>query len=74
MNTHQLFAFLSDPRDPEEVLAALPAEDLAGLLDLLFQELDTVEPAFGAQAWYDLALEESNRRSVSPDGAAHGVA
>ncbi|WP_240721059.1 hypothetical protein [Pseudarthrobacter sp. NamE2] len=52
----------------------MTAGALADLLDALYQNLDTPEPEFGAQAWYELAVEESCRRAVSPDGAAHGVA
>ncbi|WP_258804633.1 hypothetical protein [Pseudarthrobacter sp. NS4] len=74
MNSSKLFRYLNHPRDPEEVLPTLTAEELADLLDALFQNLDTPEPEFGAQAWYDLAVEESCRRAVAPDGAAHGVA
>jgi hypothetical protein len=74
MNGSKLFHYLNNPRDPEEVLPTLTAEELADLLDALYQNLDTPEPEFGAQAWYDLAVEESCRRAVSPDGAAHGVA
>ncbi|MEV7634468.1 hypothetical protein ACFYLX_12140 [Pseudarthrobacter enclensis] len=74
MKNPKLFLYLDDPREPDEVLALLSAEDLANLLDILFQDLDTAEPEFGSQAWYDLAVEESCRRAASPDGAAHGVA
>lgn len=74
MNSSQLSHFINDPRGPEEVLPTLPAEELANLLDALYQNLDTPTPDFGAQVWYELAAEESARRSVSPGGAAHGVA
>ncbi|KQQ84713.1 hypothetical protein OVA06_15830 [Pseudarthrobacter sp. SL88] len=74
MKNPQLIQYLDDPREPDEVLAGLPADELATLLDILFQELDTEDPEYGAHAWYDLAVEESCRRSVTPDGAAHGVA
>lgn len=74
MKGPKLLHYLNDPRDPEVILAGLTAEELAELLDALYQNLDTAEPAFGAEAWYDLAVEESSRRTVSPDGAAHGVA
>ena len=73
MNSSKLLHFLDDPRDPEEVLPTLTAGELADLLDALYQNLDTPEPEFGAQAWYELAVEESCRRAA-PDGAAHGVA
>jgi hypothetical protein len=74
MKSSQLSQFINDPRGPEEVLPTLPAEELANLLDALYQNLDTRTPDFGAQVWYELAVEESARRSVSPGGAAHGVA
>jgi hypothetical protein len=74
MNTSKLLHYLNDPRDPEEVLPTLTAGELADLLDALYQNLDTPEPEFGAQAWYELGVEESNRRAASPDDAAHGVA
>lgn len=74
MNTSKLLHFLNDPRDPEEVLPTLSSGELAELLDALYQNLDTPEPEFGAQAWYELGVEESSRRAASPDDAAHGVA
>ncbi|MDQ0680346.1 hypothetical protein QFZ30_003728 [Arthrobacter pascens] len=74
MRSSQLSRFISDPRGPEEVLPTLPAEELANLLDALYQNLDTPEPEFGAQVWYELAVEESARRAVLPGGAIHGVA
>lgn len=66
MNSAQLSQFIGDPRGPEEVLPLLPAEELANLLDALYQNLDTPAPEFGAQVWYELAVEESARRSASP--------
>ncbi|WP_066287498.1 hypothetical protein [Arthrobacter sp. B6] len=74
MNGPQLSHFINDPRGPEEVLPNLPAEELANLLDALFQNLDTETPEFGAQVWYELAVEESGRRAGSVGDAAHGVA
>ncbi|MBT2531033.1 hypothetical protein J7E83_02620 [Arthrobacter sp. ISL-48] len=74
MKSSQLSQFISDPRGPEEVLPTLPAEELANLLDALYQNLDTPTPEFGAQVWYELGVEESARRAVSPSDAAHGVA
>lgn len=74
MNSSKLNHYLNDPRGPEDVLPTLTAEELANLLDALYQNLDTPEPEFGAQAWYEMGVEESCRRAASPDGAAHGVA
>lgn len=85
MNTSRLLHYINDPRGPEEVLPTLSGEELAKLLDALFQNLDTPEPEFGAQAWYEMAVEESLRRSTSAgsraresaaasESAAHGVA
>lgn len=74
MNRSALIQLLSDPRDPEDVLSSLGAEELGELLDALFQNLDTPEPEFGAQAWYEMAVEESTRRTLQQDNAAHGVA
>ncbi|HSU45426.1 MAG TPA: hypothetical protein VLJ40_00810 [Arthrobacter sp.] len=74
MNSSKLFRYLTDPRGPEEVLPTLPTGELVELLDSLYQNLDTPEPEFGAQVWYEMGVEESCRRALSPDGAAHGVA
>ena len=74
MNNSKLVEYLNDPRGPEEVLITMTAEELAHVLDALYQNLDTPEPEFGAETWYEMAVEESNRRAGSPDGEAHGVA
>ena len=74
MNSSRLNRYLNDARGPEEVLPSLTAEELANLLDTLYQNLDTPEPEFGAEAWYEMAVEESCRRAGSPGGEAHGVA
>ncbi|MBX7443961.1 MULTISPECIES: hypothetical protein [unclassified Arthrobacter] len=74
MNGSKLSQYLTDPRGPEEVLPTLSAGELAELLDALYQNLDTPEPEFGADVWYEMGVEESNRRSVGAEGAAHGVA
>ncbi|MBT2567896.1 hypothetical protein J7I84_15595 [Arthrobacter sp. ISL-85] len=74
MNHSKLVHYLSDPRGPEEVLPALTAGELVELLDALYQNLDTPEPEFDAQVWYEMGVEESCRRSVSAEGAANGVA
>ena len=74
MNHSKLLHYLTDPRGPEEVLPTLARGDLIELLDALYQNLDTPEPEFGAQVWYEMGVEETCRRAASPDGAAHGVA
>ena len=74
MTRSKLFHYLTDARGPEEVLPALTTAELVELLDALYQNLDTPEPEFGAQVWYEMGVEESCRRSVSANGAAHGVA
>jgi len=75
MNHSKLLHYLTDPRGPEEVLPALTAGELVELLDALYQNLDTPEPEFGAQVWYEMGVEETcRRRAVSPGGTAHGVA
>jgi hypothetical protein len=45
----------------------LKAEELANLLDALYQNLDTPAPDLGAQVWYELAVEESARRTAEPE-------
>lgn len=67
MNHAHLLRVIHDSRGPEEILPTLAAEELANLLDALYQNLDTPTPAFGAQVWYELAVEESARRTGSPE-------
>jgi hypothetical protein len=67
MNDTEFALLISDPRGPEEVLPLLAAEELANLLDALYQNLDTPAPALGTQSWYELAVEESARRTGSPE-------
>jgi len=66
MNQTDLYRLIHDPRGPEKILPSLAAEDLANLLDTLFQNLDTPAPVFGAQVWYELGVEESARRTGAP--------
>jgi len=51
MNHAKLAQVIRDPRGPEKILPSLAAEELADLLDALYQNLDTPAPEFGAQAW-----------------------
>ncbi|MGO4189653.1 hypothetical protein [Pseudarthrobacter sp. TAF60_1] len=67
MNHSKLSQVISDPRGPEEVLPTLAAEELADLLDALYQNLDTPAPDLGAQVWYEFAVEESARRTAPPE-------
>jgi hypothetical protein len=67
MNHSKLSQVINDPRGPEEVLPTLEAEELANLLDALYQNLDTPAPDLGAQVWYELAVEESARRTAAPE-------
>ncbi|GAC1372202.1 MAG: hypothetical protein NVSMB43_08680 [Pseudarthrobacter sp.] len=68
MNHSKMCQVISDPRGPEEVLPTLAAEELADLLDALYQNLDTPAPDLGAQVWYEFAVEESTRRTAPPEG------
>jgi hypothetical protein len=65
MNHSKLSQVINDPRGPEEILPSLAVEELANLLDALYQNLDTPAPDLGAQVWYELAVEESARRTAS---------
>jgi hypothetical protein len=67
MNHEHLSRVISDARGPELILPSLAAEELANLLDALYQNLDTPTPVLGAQAWYEFAVEESARRTPSPE-------
>jgi hypothetical protein len=67
MNHTKLAQVIRDPRGPEMILPSLAAEELADLLDALYQNLDTPAPEFGAQVWYEFAVEESARRSGAPE-------
>ena len=67
MNQTHLSRLIHDPRGPVIILPSLAAEELANLLDALYQNLDTPTPMFGAQAWYELAVEESARRTGTPE-------
>ena len=62
MTEPQLFRIIKDPRGPEVIIAGLSDEELAGLLDALYRNLDTFRPDPGAIFWYDIGVEESFRR------------
>lgn len=74
MTHSKLLHYLTGPGGPEEILPTLTNGELVELLDALYQNLDTPEPEFGAQVWYEMGVEETCRRAVSPGGTAHGVA
>jgi hypothetical protein len=63
MTEPQLFSIINDPRGPEAITSGLSDEELAGLLDALYRNLDTFSPEPGATFWYDRGVEESFRRS-----------
>lgn len=67
MNQAHLSRLIHDPRGPVKILPSLASEELANLLDALYQNLDTPAPVYGAEAWYELAVEESARRTGSPE-------
>ncbi|MGX9898811.1 hypothetical protein ACW0JT_01120 [Arthrobacter sp. SA17] len=43
-------------------------------MDALYRNLDTPEPEFGAQVWYELASEELERRKDRKFPDAYGAA
>ncbi|MBT2594109.1 hypothetical protein J7I92_02165 [Arthrobacter sp. ISL-72] len=67
MTRQQLVLLMNTDRDPQTVVRAATTSELQSLSDALFRNLDTDHPAFGAQIWYDLAMEELDRRN---NGAA----
>ncbi|MGM9474243.1 hypothetical protein ACS5PJ_19820 [Pseudarthrobacter sp. YS3] len=72
--TSRISQVLNDPRDPEEILRALSAQELRSLTDALYRTLDTPSPAPGTETWYELAVEEAIRRSASELTASAGGA
>lgn len=62
MTNDQLLRVLSDVRGPEVVIAGMSDEELAGLLDALYRNLDTFAPEPSAIFWYETGAEESRRR------------
>ena len=63
MTDAQLFRTLSDLRGPEAITSAMSDDDLAGLLDALYRNLDTPAPEPSAIFWYEIGVEESLRRT-----------
>jgi len=69
MNRSQLAFLRNDDQDPYTALAAASEGELVKLIDALYRNLDTQEPEFEAQLWFDLATEEleRRRRPATPD-------
>jgi hypothetical protein len=64
-----LARLMDDPRGPEAVMSGLSDQDLAVLLNRLYQNLDTRYPDPSAGHWYGVAVGESYRRhSYGPAG------
>ncbi len=55
---------ISDFRGPVVTVSSLSDEELAGLLDALYQNLDTHTPELAALLWYAMAVVESRRRDA----------
>lgn len=70
--TTRISQVMSDPRDPEEILRALSAQELRSLTDALYRTLDTPSPAPGIETWYELAVEEDIRRFAADLTASAG--
>jgi hypothetical protein len=67
MTDPRLFRIISDPRGPEVTTSSLSDEELAGLLDALYRNLDTPSPEPCATFWYEAGVEESLRRGPPGD-------
>lgn len=63
MTDQRLFGMLWDLSGPEAVTASVSDEELAHLLDALYQNLDTPTPDPRAILWYEIGVEESYRRA-----------
>lgn len=74
MNRPQLVHYINDSRDPGIVLSEATVRELEQLVDALYRNLDTPEPEFGAQVWYELASEELERRKDRKFPDAYGAA
>lgn len=59
----QLFRILSDPRVPAAITSGMSDDESAGLLDALYRNLATPAPEPSAIFWYEIAVEDSVRRS-----------
>lgn len=63
MTDPHLGRIIKDSTGPEVVTSAMSDEQLAGLLDALFRDLDTPAPEPSAIVRYEIGVEESNRRA-----------
>ncbi|CAN7182298.1 hypothetical protein LJR014_000373 [Arthrobacter sp. LjRoot14] len=73
MTCQQLALLMNGDADPLLVMSAASTSELQALTDALFKDLDTSHPVFGAQVWYDLALEELENRVNGASPQADGV-
>jgi hypothetical protein len=74
MTRQQLALLMNGDRDPLGVLASATVAELQALIDALFRNLDTRHPVFGAQVWYDLSLEELEKRNKEASPRADDLA
>ncbi|KIS29074.1 hypothetical protein TV39_01430 [Arthrobacter sp. SPG23] len=73
MTRQQLALLMNGDADPLLVISAASTSELQALTDALFRDLDTSHPVFGAQVWYDLALEELENRNNGASPQANGL-
>jgi hypothetical protein len=74
MTRQQLALLMNGDADPLRIISAASTSELQALTDALFRDLDTSHPVFGAQVWYDLALEELENRINGASPEADGFA
>ena len=76
MRTRYLKPFFPDqlqsmglPTDPTDArgLAALPTPTLQGMVDRVYEQLDTDYPSLEAADWYNALTEVLNRRADWPE-------
>lgn len=74
MTRQQLALLMNGDADPLLVISSASTSELQALTDALFRDLDTSHPVFGAQVWYDLALEELENRNNGASPQADNLA
>ncbi|CAN7177759.1 hypothetical protein ASF98_04995 [Arthrobacter sp. Leaf337] len=74
MTRQQLALLMNGDADPLLVISSASTSELQALTDALFRDLDTSHPVFGAQVWYDLALEELENRNNGASPQADDLA